>query len=137
MKKINFKLSLLALSFMLVSAVGNVSAQTTEQETTREKEASVEIKVTGMTCGGCASHVHQVLSETEGVIDNSVKYPGDIAIVKYDPKKISPKGIAESIEAHTTYTAEIVVKKDDGKSSLLETGKVRKPNRTASCCAKS
>jgi len=111
MKSINLKLSFLAVAFMLIGAATSASAQTAEKVATIEKEASVEIKITGMTCGGCASHVYKVLSETEGVIDNSVKYPGNIVSIKYNPDKITPQEIAESIEANTSYTAKVERKK--------------------------
>lgn len=112
MKSINFKFSLLALAFILVGATTNVSAQTAGKVSTSEKEASVEIKVTGMTCAGCANNVYKVLSGIEGVIDNSVKYPGDIASVKYDSDKITPKELVATIEQETSYKAELVETKE-------------------------
>lgn len=112
MKHINFKLTLLALAIMLVGATTNASAQTVEKDSTSEKEASVEIKVTGMTCAGCANNVYKVLSGIEGVIDNSVKYPGDIASVKYNPDKITPKELVATIEDGTSYKAELVETKE-------------------------
>ncbi len=69
---------------------------------------SVEIRLTGMTCAGCASTVSNVLSETPGVTFNEVKFPGDIAVVKYNSKKIYPEDIVKAIEAKTTFTAEIL-----------------------------
>lgn len=68
---------------------------------------TVKLKITGMTCAGCNNHVHKLLSETEGVLDNSVEYPGDIAIVQYNPEKISPKEIIDIIQEKTNYLAEI------------------------------
>lgn len=68
---------------------------------------TVKLKITGMTCAGCNNHVHKLLSETEGVLDNSVEYPGDIAIVQYNPEKISPKDIIDIIQKKTSYLAEI------------------------------
>lgn len=68
---------------------------------------TVKLKITGMTCAGCASQVHKVLSETPGVLDNSVEYPGDIAVIKYNPEKTKPALIIETIEKNTSYTAEV------------------------------
>lgn len=107
MKIINFKFSFLALAFILLGAATTLSAQSTEK-TTSKKEASVEIKITGMTCAGCASHVYNVLSETDGVIDNEVKYPGDIAVIKFDASKITSKELVATIEEETNYKAELV-----------------------------
>ena len=71
----------------------------------QDKVETVEVKVTGMMCGGCASKVYKVLNETNGVIDNEVKYPGDVAIVKYDPEKTDPEKIVGAIEQGTDFSA--------------------------------
>lgn len=73
----------------------------------QEKVETVEVKVTGMMCGGCASKVHKALKETAGIVDNEVKYPGDVAIVKYDPEKTNPEAIVGVIEEKTDFTAEV------------------------------
>lgn len=73
----------------------------------QEKVETVEVKVTGMMCGGCASKVHKALKETAGIIDNEVKYPGDVAIVKYDPEKTNPEAIVGVIEEKTDFSAEL------------------------------
>ncbi|GJM30472.1 MAG: hypothetical protein DHS20C17_31070 [Cyclobacteriaceae bacterium] len=73
----------------------------------QEKVETVELKVTGMMCGGCASAVHKVLKETAGIIDNEVKYPGDVAVVKYDPEKTNPETIVGIIEEKTDFSAEL------------------------------
>jgi copper chaperone CopZ len=82
-----------------------------------------------MSCAGCASHIHSVLSKTDGVISDEVKYQGDIAIIKYDASKISENEIIAVIEK-TGYTAEV-----------QKEGKVKKDNplstsSTKSCCSK-
>ena len=88
-----------------------VQAQTKESVEVNDVK-SVKLKVTGLTCAGCASHLYQVLSETPGVIDNEVKYPGDITLVKYDASKIQPEEIIQSIEEKTRYRAELSPEKD-------------------------
>jgi len=75
---------------------------------------TVTLKITGMSCAGCASHIHTALSKTEGVISDEVKYPGDIATVKYDASKISEKEIIAVIEK-TGYKAEVIKTKDKKK----------------------
>jgi len=73
----------------------------------QDKMKTVEVKLTGMMCGGCASKVHKVLNETAGVLENEVKYPGDVAVVKYDPEKTDPEAIVGVIEEKTEFTAEL------------------------------
>lgn len=67
----------------------------------------VTLKITGMSCAGCSNHVHTSLSKTAGIISDDVKYPGDIATVKYDASKISEKEIIAVIEK-AGYKAEIL-----------------------------
>lgn len=87
---------------------------------------TVTLKITGMSCAGCASHIHTALSKTEGVISDEVKYPGDIATVKYDASKISEKEIITVIE-NTGYKAEVIKNKDKKTTSVTE---------PKSCCSK-
>lgn len=110
-----------------------VSAQTTEkQQTVSNKTKTVTLKITGMTCSGCANTIHTALSKKDGIIENEVKYPGDVAVIKYDPNKITEKEIIATIE-NAGYKTE--VKKDDSNSET-KTGKKCKDNCKKSCCSK-
>lgn len=103
-------LSILSLTFVFLLA-GNGIAQTAESQKTEEttqKSETVKLKVTGLTCAGCASHLYKVLKETKGVVDNSVEYPGDIAVIDYDPKKTQPEQLIAAIEKKTSYKAELL-----------------------------
>lgn len=59
---------------------------------------TITLKITGMDCAGCAKYLHMALSKTNGVMGDEVKYPGDIAVVKYDPSRITEKDIISVIE---------------------------------------
>lgn len=87
------------------TAVGgeNTVTQAVKQENTE----TVKLKITGLTCAGCASHLHKVLGKISGVTDNSVEYPGDIALIQYDPEKTNPELIIGAIEKETSYIAEL------------------------------
>ena len=88
--------------------------ETAEVNKSQEQEQEgmlVKLKVSGITCAGCANHLYKVLSETSGVLDNSVEYPGDIAVIKYDPAKISPDEIIKTIEENIAYKAELYIEK--------------------------
>ncbi len=80
---------------------------------TVKKSVMVKLKVSGLTCAGCASHVYNVLKETKGVLENSVEYPGDIAVVDYDPKLTQPEKLIAAIEEKTTYKAELLKPKNN------------------------
>lgn len=112
-------------------AVSKVEPTNAAYNLLKEEPKTVTIKITGMTCAGCASHVHTALSKTAGVISDEVKYPGDIAIVKYDASKVTVEQIIKAIEK-TGYKAEI---QKAGKSMASATANCEKDSK--SCCAKS
>jgi mercuric ion binding protein len=66
----------------------------------------LRLKLSGVTCAGCASHLYNTLKGLEGVLDQSVEYPGDVAIVKYDASRITPDKIIKAIEK-AGYKAEV------------------------------
>ena len=76
---------------------------------------SVKLKITGMTCAGCSNHISNALKEVDGIIEHKVEYPGDLAIIQYDPKKKNPDAIIKVIE-QTGYKAEIIKENQKEKS---------------------
>ena len=97
----------LTLVFLLAEhgTAQSVDPQKTAITSTTQENETVKLKVTGLTCAGCASHLYKVLKEIERVVDNSVEYPGDIAVVDYDPKQTQPEKLIASIEEKTSYKA--------------------------------
>ncbi|MES2874056.1 MAG: heavy-metal-associated domain-containing protein [Bacteroidota bacterium] len=83
------------------------SAQTLPVKTVSKSEPKeVSLKITGMTCAGCTNQIHTALNKTNGVIKNEVKYPSNVAIIKFDSSKISVSELIKVIEK-TGYKAEI------------------------------
>lgn len=66
----------------------------------------VELKVTGMTCQGCADHVTSELSKKEGVVKSDVKFAENSATVTYDSASVNEADIIRTIE-ETGYKAEV------------------------------
>lgn len=81
-----------------------------------DEPKEVTLKITDMSCAGCSNHIHTALSKTAGIISDDVKFPGDIATVKYDASKISEKEIIAVIE-NAGYKAEILTDKVKTKHS--------------------
>lgn len=109
------------------------NAQTpASSETIKSETKTVTLKVTGMTCSGCSKTIHSSLSKRDGIIENEVKFPGDMAIVKYDPDKIMEKEIIATIEK-AGYKAEVV--KNVEKTGIDSEKKCEK-NCKKSCCSK-
>lgn len=73
-------------------------AQTSSFSNTVNEIKTVKLKITGMTCAGCSNHVSSVLKNIDGVIEQNVGYPGDIATIKYDASKTNPTEMIKAIE---------------------------------------
>jgi Cu+-exporting ATPase len=67
---------------------------------------SVTIKVDGMVCAACQSHVQHALDETPGVSKAAVNLMTGQAMVVFDPKAVAPEALIEAIR-ETGYEAEL------------------------------
>lgn len=100
----------------------------TTAEITKADIKTIQVKVTGLTCAGCNSGLQKVLSKQAGILTNEVKYPGDVAIIKFDAAKISETQILAVIEK-AGYKGQVLPEaKGAGKTTSLKA--------TESCCAK-
>ena len=59
----------------------------------------VILKVTGITCAGCAGNNQKALTEKEGVLDHEIKFPGDQVKEKFDSKRIKGEDVWKAIIA--------------------------------------
>lgn len=76
------------LTALVLSACASASLAATRTTT---------IYVTGMTCGGCAISIEQVLKNTEGVEDVRVSFERGEAVVKYDDRKVTAVKLREVV----------------------------------------
>lgn len=60
---------------------------------------TLQLTVNGMTCGGCESAVMRALQRVEGVEDVSASHAANLVGVTYDPRKVTPAKVKETIEA--------------------------------------
>ena len=101
-------LFLLSLS---VSAQNSSNVQETVTIATKmENGKIVHFKITGITCAGCSSGIYDTLAKVDGVVDHSVEYPGDIAIIEFDNTKTSIEALKAVIEKKG-YKAELAKEK--------------------------
>lgn len=77
------------------------------ENSNQEKDKIVKLKITGLTCAGCANHVSSALKNIDGVVEQSVEYPGDIATIKYEASKTNPAAMIKAI-GKTGYKAEVI-----------------------------
>ena len=78
-----------------------------QQAPEAQKTAACTLKVTGMTCGGCAAAVKSAAKKVDGVKEANVSYDKGLAEVTYDPTKTNPKAIAQAITERSGFKAEV------------------------------
>ena len=67
---------------------------------------SLDMKIDGMQCEGCASTIQSILSREPGVKSSSVSFPDRGASVFYDPKETDAARLAEAVKK-AGFTVEI------------------------------
>jgi len=80
----------------LRAAFGNARQPTAVAVTTAQL-STVELKVSGMTCGSCAVSVRNALLETRGVTSAEVDLESARAKVQYDRSKVSTAQLVEAV----------------------------------------
>ena len=109
------KKNLILLSALFLIGITQVNAQCCKptaskaqtENSTLQESRTVKLKITGMTCAGCSSHISNALKEVDGIMEQKVEYPGDLATIQYDPIKTNSDTIIKVIEK-TGYKAEII-----------------------------
>ncbi len=69
--------------------------------------ASVELKIVGMTCTGCAEVIKSKLLQTPGVTEAQVEFPAGRATIRFDPSQTSPAKLVEVVNS-TGYKAALL-----------------------------
>jgi Cu+-exporting ATPase len=62
-----------------------------------ENEARIELKVTGMSCAGCAANVEKALRKLAGVVEANVNLATAKATVRFEPRLAGPSDIVRAI----------------------------------------
>lgn len=60
---------------------------------------TIELKVAGMTCGGCVKSIQNALNEQDGVSEATADLDSATVKVDFDPASIEEGAIKEAIEA--------------------------------------
>lgn len=107
-------IALVSIGFQVPAGTHSYGAVTDVVVKVNDEVKTMTVKITGMSCAGCASHVHTALAKKAGILDNEVRYPGDVALIKYDAAKISPEEIIKTIES-TGYKAKLVAEEKTKK----------------------
>ena len=65
----------------------------------KEQQATIDLKITGMTCAGCSNGVEKALQGVEGTITANVNLITEQAAVRYDPDKTNPDALTQAVDA--------------------------------------
>lgn len=60
---------------------------------------TLQLTVTGMTCGGCENAVKKALARLEGVADVSASHSANLVGVTYDTDKVTRAMLKDKIES--------------------------------------
>ena len=60
---------------------------------------TLQLHVTGMSCGGCENAVTRALRQLDGVDDVTASHVTALVGVTYDTEKVTPSRLKEKIEA--------------------------------------
>ena len=80
---------------------------------------AVELPIAGMTCASCANRIERNLNKLDGV-SATVNYATEVAAVEYDPARVEPEALVETVAAagyETSLPAAGDVDGGDGESA--------------------
>ena len=58
----------------------------------------VEIPIAGMSCGGCATAIHNALLKIDGVFSADVTFESGKALIAFDKAKVTTDALAKAIQ---------------------------------------
>ena len=73
----------------------------------KKSQTDLELKITGMTCAGCANTIEKALRAVPGVSTASVNLMTELAKVTFDPQKTHREQLIEAVKA-SGYGADVV-----------------------------
>ena len=110
-----------ALSALIATGIALVPALTWEAAAADQTKntATVTLKITGMTCAGCAVSVKMAAQKVDGVAEVKVSYENARADVTYDPAKATPAQVAKAITDNSGFKAEVQPSKTGGDQPAI------------------
>ncbi len=86
-----------AMVFAAALASSSVKRRTSTLGSAEPSSARVVLGVEGMICDSCAAGIKAMLKRTAGVIAVDVSYQKKEAVVDYNPEKVTPEKIVETV----------------------------------------
>jgi copper chaperone CopZ len=91
-----------------VPHAATASAAVTTRSLVPPDTATARLHVSGMTCGSCPVTARLVLRRVPGVYSATVILGDSLAVVRYDPRKVTPARIAGELTRLTGFGARML-----------------------------
>lgn len=95
------------LAVLFVAAVGLAAEKTPSSEEAKLQLTQCDLKVSGMSCGGCATAAEAKLARIPGVKSAEVDFDRAEAKVQFDPKVTTPEKIVAAFNEDGGFRAEL------------------------------
>jgi mercuric ion binding protein len=89
-------------------SASNVAGAQAVASTQITDTATVQLHISGMTCGTCPLTARKALDKLAGVYGSTVTYADSLGVVKFDPRKVKPAEIAAHLTKMTGYGARVL-----------------------------
>ncbi|MEX2152713.1 MAG: heavy metal-associated domain-containing protein [Gemmatimonadaceae bacterium] len=70
--------------------------------------ATARLHISGMTCGTCPATARVALKKLPGVFSATVTYEDSLAVVRYDPRRVTPAQLAMHLTRLTGYRTKVL-----------------------------
>lgn len=90
------------------AGAGPIGAQQVLASHEATDTATVKLHISGMTCGSCPVTARTALKRLAGVLNAKVTLDDSLAVVTYDPRKVTPAQITAHLGRLTGYSARII-----------------------------
>jgi len=92
-------LAALLLAFPYYSSIFYTTNSANAATVSAVNTQQVDLKIGGMTCTGCETHINHAVSNVEGVIQVESDYKTGDAVIKFDESKVSVDEIVDAVNA--------------------------------------
>ncbi len=93
---------------LCLSIVPTAQAQAAARVGVASDTATVQLHISGMTCGSCPATARLALKKLPGVYSATVTLGDSLGVVRYDPARVTPDQIAAHLAKLTSFRATVL-----------------------------
>ena len=94
---LSFLVMTFLISFVVITFSPNEYPEAQQTNNQMSEVKTVNLEITGMTCGGCVNSINKAVANCDGIKDCDVDLKQGLAIVSFNPSLTSENEIAQSI----------------------------------------